>query len=444
MLIQALNNLLSGLKVSLFLKFRKEDFHVSQKQLWFVVFLTLTITFFEDLANTKSPRNFSIYALEFSSLYFMMIFFGAFVASLILKHGQLQLSLPIIILNSVIFPMYVIDNGIDIINPEWMKNLKAYNLYTRLFQIWFFLIIFRSVLALTNLQIIRQIVSTLLLMFLIYFPSKFVNPYPPRFWYKDYNEQEEILEEKISAEDILQKQHVMLEKALKSIKPTTDSTDFYLISFGSYGWQDVFMKEALFAKEVFDKKLKTIGRSIALINNKKTIDTYPLASVTNLKHGIDGLAKKADTKEDILLLFLTSHGDKDSSLSMYFDYVPLNSLDSKKLKELLENSSFKWKVIIISACFSGTFIEPLKNENTIIITASSKDRNSFGCSDERELTFFGEAYLKEAMSQTNSLIEAFHIAKDIVRKMEEREKYANPSEPQIFIGKEIENHLAIK
>jgi len=53
-----------------------------------------------------------------------------------------------------------------------------------------------------------------------------------------------------------------------------------MISFASYGYQDVFMKEAEFSTHLFDKQLRTKGRSLMLINNPKLATATPLALVT--------------------------------------------------------------------------------------------------------------------------------------------------------------------
>ncbi len=56
--------------------------------------------------------------------------------------------------------------------------------------------------------------------------------------------------------------------------------------------------------------------------------------------------------------------------------LPLRDLTGETLAEALRESGIKWRVIVISACHAGAFIEPLQDENTIVITAARADRSS--------------------------------------------------------------------
>ena len=61
---------------------------------------------------------------------------------------------------------------------------------------------------------------------------------------------------------------------------------------------------------------------------------------------------------------------------------------------ILDESHIRWRVIIVSACYSGIFIPVLKNDSTLIMTAADSRHSSFGCDDTRDLTYFGEALLQ--------------------------------------------------
>ena len=71
-------------------------------------------------------------------------------------------------------------------------------------------------------------------------------------------------------------------------------------------------------------------------------------------------------------------------------------------------------MVVVSACYSGRFVEPLRDENTIVITAAAPDRTSFGCEAGRDFTYFGEAFFRDALARTASFTEAFEIARQLV------------------------------
>ncbi len=248
---------------------------------------------------------------------------------------------------------------------------------------------------------------------------------------------------RLNAEKIYYSQSVLLNKSLASLKPSIPNTpDLYMISFASYGYQNVFMKEAQFSNKLFDKQFGTKGRSLKLINNPKLVDTTPLASVTNLERSIEYIANIMDKSEDILFLFLTSHGSKKHELSVSLRGVPLNDLPAKKLAGILKNSGIKWKVIVVSSCYSGGFIKDLKDQNTLIMTAAKADHVSFGCSDDAEFTYFGRALFKKAIPNAKTFIEAFTQAKKFITQWENKEEYDH-SQPQLWTTDKIEARLAI-
>jgi hypothetical protein len=108
---------------------------------------------------------------------------------------------------------------------------------------------------------------------------------------------------------------------------------------------------------------------------------------------------------------------------------------------MLHDSGIKWKVIVISACFSGGFVEPLRDDNTLVITAADAFNSSFGCSFDSDYTWFSEALYNEALRETFSFAEAFDAAKKAVRERERAEGFP-PSNPQIAMGDAMRKKLA--
>src|SRR5258706_523785 len=106
----------------------------------------------------------------------------------------------------------------------------------------------------------------------------------------------------------------------------------------------------------------------------------------------------------------------------------------------LQDAGIKWRVIVVSACYSGGYIEPLRDDNSIVITASAAERTSFGCETGRDFTYFGEAYFRDALARTRSFTQAFELAKSTVAKREAEEKLV-ASLPQMWVGPAIAERL---
>lgn len=241
-------------------------------------------------------------------------------------------------------------------------------------------------------------------------------------------------------EAILDQQPERLAAELSKIAPSTPgSRNVFFVGMAGFAGQDVFTREIKATRELFDDRFKTSGRSIVLNNNRETVDSLPLASTTNLRKTLRGIAAKMNTEDDILVLFVTSHG-AEGYISVEFTPAPLHSLKAKDLAEMLDQSGIKNRVIIISACHSGSFIPSLKNENTAILTAASATKVSFGCSNERDWTYFSDALVNHALRSTHSFTEAFDQASKLVGEWELRDKLTS-SDPQIFVGDSIRPKL---
>ncbi len=201
------------------------------------------------------------------------------------------------------------------------------------------------------------------------------------------------------------------------------------------------MKEVNSVAKLFEDRFDARGRVIRLINNPKSVSENPIASVTGLRRALARVAEAMDSEDDILFLFLTSHGSRDHRFSLEFYPMAFNELTPARLRQLLDESGIKRRVLVVSACYSGGFIDALKDENSLVITAAAPHKNSFGCSNEADFTYFGKAYFDEALRETYSFIDAFGIAKPRIEQREKQHEY-EPSDPRIFIGEAIRAPLA--
>jgi hypothetical protein len=229
----------------------------------------------------------------------------------------------------------------------------------------------------------------------------------------------------------------LLDNALAALNDSpADKIGLYFVGVAGYSAQDVFMKEVKYVSDIFETRFGTSGRSIVLINNPQTVLDVPIASVTSLRRSLAQIGKVMDTDKDILFLYLTSHGSQEHRLSLDFGSMRLDDLDPQTLRKILDESGIKRRIVVVSACYSGGFVEPLKNADTLVITASAPDKQSHGCSNDADLTFFGKAYFQDALQNAGSFTEAFDIAKPLVTEREISDGY-EPAQPMMYVGSEI-------
>lgn len=236
-----------------------------------------------------------------------------------------------------------------------------------------------------------------------------------------------------------------LDRELATLKPQRPGvTDLYVLGVAGDADEEVFRNEVLYLRQLFDQRFDTAGRGLSLINPPiahQASDDAPMATYESLGYALDRLGQTLDPNEDVLLLYLSSHGLEDSSFYLHTGPDQEDYLAPEDLAQLLDEAGIGNAVIVVSACYSGGFVPVLKAPNRMIITAARHDRPSFGCGNSDSATWFGRAFLLEALNQTADFAAAFQQAKATVR-VREREEKERPSLPQIFIGKQIGEVLA--
>ncbi len=220
----------------------------------------------------------------------------------------------------------------------------------------------------------------------------------------------------------LYSQRQVLDRELAALAPRVPGRiNMYLMAVGGDGSEEVFRREAGFVREQFERDFGTRGRSLSLVNSRTTVSTLPMATHTSIRESLKAVAEKMNRDEDILFLFLTSHGSKKHELVLGQNSMGLRDLPARELGEMVRASGIRWKVIVISTCYSGGFIDSLKDEHTLVIAASRHDRASFGCADDSEFSFFSRAYFKDSLPGSSSFQDAFGKAETLVREWELRD-----------------------
>jgi hypothetical protein len=260
----------------------------------------------------------------------------------------------------------------------------------------------------------------------------------PAVWTSNPGDTEDFETERESGEALLFEQPARIDASVADIERATGAAPVgFFVGFAGFGDQKVFAEEIKFAATEFADRYATANRTLLMLNDRRDRQAQPLATVTGLSYALKAVASKMRLDQDVLFLTLSSHGSKDPLLSVENGMLPLQDLTGEALSEALRESGIKWRVIVISACHAGAFIESLQNPYTIVITAASPERTSFGCSDDRDLTYFGEAFFRDALPKATSLRDAFDTATKLVSEREAEEGF-EASNPQAFFGEEIE------
>lgn len=229
-------------------------------------------------------------------------------------------------------------------------------------------------------------------------------------------------------------QHRKLASALGGLKPQRPGiVDAYVLSIGLDS-DPVFGREAAEAARVLSRRYDAEGRTVLLSagTGAKSVSA-PNGSPQNLAVMLAGIAERMDPKEDVLILFATAHGGADNGLAYRDDGFGSGMVGPKRMADMLDGLGVRRRMVIVSACYSGIFVEPLANDHSVIVTAASATTTSFGCLATNDWTYFGDALINTALRKPVALDAAVKEAFDLIAGWEAKDTLF-PSQPQVSVG----------
>jgi hypothetical protein len=442
-------NVVAGLRVALFLPVRRLDFRIDIPSLVLLIAIDVAFVFASDYIVTPPPVTIGYYGVANLGFVTLLIVIAALALGGAFRQPSFALAFLVISTAGSLAPDLLALCLQFFQRPRTTLNawILYYGWWTAL--AWSILVTYRAVaLALPKwrAQLIGRVLIGGTLLAAVTVVPLFYLPHPRTF---DHDFRSELEARGDDGEALLS---VLSEKALSAQAQILDLVlddldderpgvaDLYFVGFAPYAQQDVFRKEVDAVQSLFDDRFDTEGRSLSLVNNRRTLLERPLATVSNLRDTLSEIGRIIDPDDDIVFLYLTSHGSRNL-LSVEFPPLELDQLDPRTLRAMLDDAGIKWRVVVVSACYSGSFIPALAGDTTLVITASDANNTSFGCQSENDFTYFGEAFADHALRHLDSFKAAFDASAAEVEKREKAEGLT-PSHPQISMGSAIEEKLA--
>jgi Peptidase C13 family len=207
----------------------------------------------------------------------------------------------------------------------------------------------------------------------------------------------------------------------------------HVVALGLSDELNVFHSEATRAAAILTRHYGGGAAPLVYTNTRSS----RRANAATLRAALATAASRMDRENDVLFVFLTSHGSPQGvSIKAGRREATLTPL---QLAGLLRETGVRNKVLIISACYSGIFL-PLADAGTLVITAADAIHPSFGCEPTATWTYFGRAFFNEAMPRTDNLRDAFVAARSAVLARERKQGY-EPSNPQMAGGQGFSTRL---
>ena len=226
-----------------------------------------------------------------------------------------------------------------------------------------------------------------------------------------------------------------LNDAIDAIQPQRPGTvDAYVVSI-ALDSDPVFAREAREAGTVLSRRYDSAGRTLVLAGPDGREAGLPRGSLHSLTIALARIAEVMDPAEDVLVLFTTSHGTPEG-IAYHDGDTGYGMLSPLRLRNLLGELGLERRILMLSACYSGVFVPQLATPNTALVTAASHDRTSFGCLAQNDWTFFGDAFVNNALRKPQTLNAAVEEAKTAIAGWEAG-RGLTPSQPQMAIGASV-------
>jgi hypothetical protein len=229
--------------------------------------------------------------------------------------------------------------------------------------------------------------------------------------------------------------------ALAELKPERPGVvDAYVI-VAALDTDPVFGREGREAGRVLARRFDADGRTIVLAEDEGDARADAAGTPHHLELALARAAALMDRKEDVLVLYTTSHGTPRAGLNYEDPSRGIGIITPPQLAAMLSQNGFENRLIIVQSCFSGQFIPLLAGPGTVVATAASAMRPSFGCSPGNDWTFFGHALINQAMRIPDSFERQFRRAVVTIIGWEQK-LGIEPSNPQVSIGADTAGWLA--
>ena len=160
---------------------------------------------------------------------------------------------------------------------------------------------------------------------------------------------------------------------------------------------------------------------------------WPQATTENFALVMTKMAEVA-RPQDRVLLFVSTHSNP-GLLNINASGKNLQPITPRMLSEALAPLNKVPTLVVLSACYSGAFVEPLKAPNRVVLTATDARRTTFNCKYTGDHTPFAQALFDQPEADNRSVTEWMGEAQKSIAAQEKRRKLP-ASAPRIFVGDE--------
>lgn len=429
-------NLAAGLRLALFMPVSRTAFRITPAQLVLLTIVSATIDIDADWVRAAHEAQFSILGLHSELLSLGLLVLTSAVIAFMRRDQSLLLALPVVILAS--FPAIQIASVIpDLPQTDPSITDAARQFLGEAFSVWVAALCMRAVYVCIDPQLPRRRAwafgGGLLLVAPVWFPQV-MGPLTP--WWREVDALAAAAGPvNPASEPALAAQQFLMDRALDALDDEQPGlTDLYFVGFAPDARRSGFAVDAELAKHTMDERWNTRGRSVLLVNSPTTVAERPYATITNLRETLLEIGDIIDPDEDVVMVYLTGDSNRDHALAAINPPLELVPLSPVGLRQLLDAAGIQWRIVVVSTCYAGAWLDALKDADTVVIASSAAGVHADGCEGGIGVTPFGEAFFGKGMRRSDDIAHAFEITRtDLAGR--------GAAAPVMWMGPAIAEHL---
>ena len=406
-------NLAAGLRLALFMPVERASFRISAAQLILVVILSAAIDVDADWVRVTGEARFSILGLHGEIFALGLLALTSALIAILRRDAEVYLALPIVVLAS--FPLIQIAHVL----PDLPQAHQAVTTQTKAFfeyaiLAWMLAVAVRAVYVCVDPGRPRRrlwaAAGGLLLIAPFWF-APLLGPLEP--WWREFDATPTGADAVSPAsEAVLAAQEFMMDRALDGLDDERSGTvDLYFVGFAPDSRRPGFAADVDTAQRTMDERWNTSGRSVVLVNSPLTVAERPFASITHLRQVLLEIGDIIDADDDVVMVYVTGNSRADHTLTAVNPPLELAALSPQGLKQLFDAANIRWRIVVVSTCEAGAWIDALKDDETVVIASSAAGVRGADCAGSLRPGAFASAFFGEAMRRSDDLTAAFEAAR---------------------------------
>jgi hypothetical protein len=429
-------NLVAGLRLALFMPVERVAFRISPTQLLLIVVLSAAIDIDADWVRAAHEARFSILGIHGEIFALGLLALVSAVLAIVRRDGELYLALPIVVLAS--FPLVQVIHVLpDLPRTSEMVSAQTKSIFEYAVLVWMFIIAMRAVYVCTDpIRPRRRLwaVAGGLLLIAPFWFAPLVGPIEPWFREIDATAADPSAVSPAS-EAVLAAQQFMLDRALDELDDERPGvSDLFFVAFAPDARRQGFVADVDSAQRTMDERWNTSRRSVVLVNSPDTVAERPFASITHLRKVLLEIGDIIDADDDVVMVYLTGNSAPDHTLTAVNPPLELAALSPQGLRQLFEAAGIRWRIVVVSTCEAGAWIDALKDDETVVIASSAANVRGADCAGGLRPGVFADAFFGTAMRRSDDITTAFETARK--RLIEQ-----HLPEPVMFVGAAIAEQL---